>query len=93
MIFKENIEDYTESEFLEFLRGMSAKNSQLTGGDFVRHLDRSVEHFIKITEHPAQTDVIFYPQEGQEDSPEGILKIIKEWRAQNGKPGFKAESS
>ncbi|RMS18304.1 Colicin/pyocin immunity protein [Pseudomonas savastanoi] len=42
-----------------------------------------------MTEHPAQTDVIFYPEEGQEDTPEGILKTIKEWRAKNGKPGFK----
>ncbi|RMM38271.1 Colicin/pyocin immunity protein [Pseudomonas amygdali pv. lachrymans] len=52
-------------------------------------MDRLVKHFVKVTEHPAQTDVIFYPEEGQEDTPEGILKTIKEWRAKNGKPGFK----
>ncbi|HCP3240855.1 bacteriocin immunity protein, partial [Escherichia coli] len=23
------------------------------------------------------------------DSPEGIVKEVKEWRAKNGKPGFK----
>jgi hypothetical protein len=89
MIFKEKLEEYTEEEFLEFLRGMSSKHNNLRGDELIRYRDRIVDHFIKITEHPAQTDVIFYPEEGQEDSPEGVLKTIKEWRARNGKPGFK----
>jgi hypothetical protein len=50
-----------------------------------------VKHFEAITEHPGRSDVIFYPKEGQEDSPEGILKEVKEWRALNNKPGFKPE--
>ncbi|WP_163019869.1 bacteriocin immunity protein, partial [Pseudomonas viridiflava] len=41
------------------------------------------------TEHPAKTDVIFYPEDDQEDRPESILNTIKKWRAKNGKPGFK----
>ncbi|WP_122386231.1 bacteriocin immunity protein [Pseudomonas savastanoi] len=89
MIFKEELEDYTEEEFLEFLRGLSSQHIQLHGDEFVKHMDRLVKHFVKVTEYPAQTDVIFYPEEGQEDTPEGILKTIKEWRAKNGKPGFK----
>jgi hypothetical protein len=28
---------------------------------------------------------------GREDSPEGALQEIKEWRKANGKPGFKPE--
>lgn len=89
MIFKDRIEDYTEEEFLEFLKGFSSEHSQLCGEEFIKHMDRSIEHFVKITEHPARTDVIFYPEDDQEDSPEGILNTIKKWRANNGKPGFK----
>ncbi|MDK6923875.1 bacteriocin immunity protein, partial [Escherichia coli] len=48
-----------------------------------------LEHFVKITEHPDGTDLIYYPSDNRDDSPEGIVKEIKEWRAANGKPGFK----
>ncbi|WP_288095641.1 bacteriocin immunity protein, partial [Pseudomonas sp.] len=46
-----------------------------------------------VTEHPDRSDVIFYPREGQEDSPEGILKEVKAWRASNNKPGFKSDNN
>ncbi|WP_016598339.1 bacteriocin immunity protein, partial [Yersinia pestis] len=34
-------------------------------------------------------DLIYYPEDGADDSPEGILELVKKWRAENGKPGFK----
>lgn len=34
---------------------------------------------------------LFYPSKTREDTPEGVVKEIKEWRAANGKPGFKPE--
>lgn len=52
MIFKEKLEDYTEEEFLEFLRGLSSQHIQLHGDEFVKHMDRLVKHFVKVTEHP-----------------------------------------
>lgn len=91
MIFKERLEDYTEAEFLEFLKGFSNFPDGLQGKALEVHLDRLLEHFLVVTEHPDGSDVIFYPKEGQEDSPEGILKEVKEWRAANNKPGFKPE--
>ncbi|MCP1495400.1 DNA-binding transcriptional ArsR family regulator [Pseudomonas migulae] len=91
MIFKERLEDYTEAEFLAFLQGFSLFPEGLHGKALEVHLDRLLEHFLVITEHPDGSDVIFYPKEGQEDSPEGILKEVKEWRAANNKPGFKPE--
>ncbi|WP_016676051.1 bacteriocin immunity protein, partial [Yersinia pestis] len=48
-----------------------------------------VRHFTKITEHPSGSDLIYYPEDGADDSPEGILELVKKWRAENGKPGFK----
>ena len=92
MIFlKERCEDYTESEFLEFLVGFFELPDGLEGSALGSYTDRRIDHFIKVTEHPDGSDVIFYPKEGQEDSPAGILKEVKEWRARNNKPGFKPE--
>jgi hypothetical protein len=91
MIFKEKLEDYTESEFLAFLEGFSHYPNGLKGRALEAHLDHLLVHFELVTEHPGRSDVIFYPKEGQEDSPEGILKEVKEWRARNNKPGFKPE--
>ena len=50
---------------------------------------QNVLEFERITEHPNGSDVIFYPPKGREDSPERVVKEVKEWRARNGKPGFK----
>ncbi|PQQ32849.1 bacteriocin immunity protein [Photorhabdus akhurstii] len=44
---------------------------------------------MRLSEYPDGTDILFYPSPGQDDSLEGIVKQIKEWRARNGKPGFK----
>ncbi|CAI8829026.1 bacteriocin immunity protein [Pseudomonas sp. IT-P294] len=85
------IEDYTESEFLEFLRELFEGGEDLTADEFDQYMTERVNHFEEITEHPGRSDVIFYPKEGQEDSPEGILKEVKEWRALNNKPGFKPD--
>lgn len=86
---KEKYEDYTEREFLEFLRGFFEFPAGLEGDALSDYTDKRIDHFNEITEHPDCSDVIFYPKEGQEDSPEGILKTVKQWRARNNKPGFK----
>ena len=91
IIFKEKLEDYTEAEFLAFLGEFFHQTSGLKGQQLEEYRDRLLEHFEFVTEHPGRSDVIFYPKEGQEDSPEGILKEVKEWRAANNKPGFKPD--
>ncbi|WP_248742872.1 MULTISPECIES: bacteriocin immunity protein [unclassified Pseudomonas] len=85
------IEDYTESEFRAFLTELFEGGEELSGDEFDRYMMRRVIHFELVTEHPDRSDVIFYPKEGREDSPEGILKEVKEWRALNNKPGFKPD--
>ncbi|TDB56819.1 bacteriocin immunity protein [Photorhabdus khanii] len=84
MKLKEKLEDYTEVEFLEFAR-------KVCNADYVTEdeADVAVQSFILLSEHPDGTDIFFYPSPDQDDSPEGIVKKIKEWRAKNGKPGFK----
>lgn len=91
MIFKEKLENYTEAEFLTFLSEFFHQTSGLKGGALEEYRNKLLEHFESVSEHPGRSDVIFYPEEGQEDSPEGILKTVKEWRAANNKPGFKPE--
>ncbi|RAW92346.1 hypothetical protein CKY01_05260 [Photorhabdus laumondii subsp. clarkei] len=46
-------------------------------------------HWIEYQNTASGGDLIFYPEEGIEDNPEGVLKVIKEWRARRDKPGFK----
>lgn len=86
MKFKSKFEEYTESEFIALI-------NRLVEGDYSseREHDAIVDNIVKISEHPSGSDILYYPAEGVEDSPAGALKAIKEWRAANGKPGFKPE--
>jgi hypothetical protein len=87
--FREKLEDYTEGEFLNFLRELFHPHEHLDDNAAATHLENVTEHFIKVTEHPAGTDLLCYPRPGVPDTPEGILQEVKEWREKNGKPGFK----
>lgn len=80
---KINYEDYSEREFLELV-------TKVFNADFLTEedADKAVWEVVRLSEHPSGTDIVFYPSADAEDSPEGILKVIKEWRAMNGKPGF-----
>ncbi|MGV8268283.1 pyocin-S1/S2 immunity protein, partial [Pseudomonas aeruginosa] len=51
---------------------------------------QAVLEFKKLTEHPSGSDLLYYPNENREDSPAGVVKEVKEWRASKGLPGFKA---
>ncbi|MCC8456491.1 bacteriocin immunity protein [Photorhabdus aegyptia] len=83
MELKNKLEEYTENEFMELiLRIILDEGTE-------EEQDTLLEGFIKITEYPSGSDLIYYPKNGEDDSPEGILKTIKEWRAKNDKPGFK----
>ncbi|KAE9639892.1 hypothetical protein EJA70_27025 [Pseudomonas sp. PB103] len=79
-------EDYTEFDYMNLIH-------RLFKGDYSseKELDEIVELIVDAAEHPAGSNVLYYPAEGVEDSPEGVLNTIKEWRAANGKPGFKPQ--
>jgi len=84
---KKTIADFTELEFLAFLRLIDEKNDS---GD-EEALDILLEQFETISEHPTGTDLLYWPESEYMGEAEQVLKIIKEWRAANGKPGFKSE--
>jgi hypothetical protein len=91
MIMREKYEDYTEAEFLQFLRGLYEERDDLSPDEFEDFIDKGVMHFELVTEHPDRSDVIFFPKEGCESTPEDVLRVVKEWRAANNKPGFKPD--
>ena len=76
--------NYTESDFLELVRKICHAEGQTEEDE-----NRWVREFKRLTEHPAGSDLIFYPEEGKDYSPEGIVREVKEWRKENGKSGFK----
>lgn len=78
------ISDYTAAEFLEFVKKICIAEGATEEED-----DKLVDEFERLTEHPDGSDLIYYPRDNREDSPEGIVKEVKEWREKNGKPGFK----
>jgi hypothetical protein len=83
---KDRFEDYTELEFTNFLKDIFLVNS----ASEAEH-NLWVRHFRKVTEYPGGADILFYPLPGADCSPEGVVKTVKQWRAENGKPGFKPE--
>lgn len=89
---KQKFEDYTQEEFIEFLnefRFATRKDNSLKGQQLEKYLDALFDHFIEITEHPAQGDLLAYPENPGDDEPENIVKIVKEWRKSQGLPLFK----
>lgn len=82
MVLKSSLADYTQAEFLQLIHAIESAATE-------QERDDLLEHFIQVTGHPAGSDLIYYPEADADDSPEGILQAIKEWRSTNGLPGFK----
>ncbi|ERH69142.1 bacteriocin immunity protein [Serratia marcescens] len=81
---KKTISDYTEAEFLNFVKKIFDVQNTTEEEDI-----RNILEFKRLCEHPSGSDLIYYPDENREDSPEGVVKEVKEWRFKSGKPGFK----
>ena len=82
---KKDITDFTEDEFIAFMHKILAENVAPT--DDV--LDVLLEEFCEITGHPDGTDLIYYPEADSCGSAEDVTRVVKEWRAAQGLPGFK----
>lgn len=79
------ISEFTEEEFLKFVKKIY--NDEYATEE--EHTEAILE-FKVLAEHPAGSDLIFYP-EPDKIGPEAIVKEIKEWRAAQSKSSFKAE--
>lgn len=87
MTQKSTISEYTELEFLNFIKSIINPPDNVSD----QELDAQIMVFKALSEHPNGSDLIYWPEAGGLDTPEEILRVIKEWRAANGKPGFKPE--
>ncbi|OPE59119.1 bacteriocin immunity protein [Pseudomonas syringae pv. tomato] len=87
MIMKNDITDYTEDEFVSFMHKLLAENKAATD----EILDVLLDQFCEMTGHPDGTDLIYYPEEGSSGSAEDVTRVVKEWRAAEGLPGFKED--
>lgn len=61
MELKQRIEDYTESEFIEFLTEFFKNIHNLKGKELESHIDSLVAHFDKIVHHPEGNGLLFTP--------------------------------
>jgi protoporphyrinogen oxidase len=85
-LLKNSISEYTETEFIELLKELANEDEEAETDD---RADLLLLHFEKMSEHPDGSDLIYYPEDGADNSPEGITRTVKEWRAAQGLPGFK----
>ncbi|EGL5949946.1 bacteriocin immunity protein [Salmonella enterica] len=83
---KKMISDYTEAEFLAFVKRLFNVQNTTEEEDI-----KNILEFKRLCEHPSGSDLLYYPDDSREDSPEGVVQEVKEWRAKNGKPGFKQD--
>jgi hypothetical protein len=82
---KKIFSDFTETEFLEFIISITDPTDDVSE----KELDLRISRFKEISEHPSGSDLIYWPEADGLDTPEEILRIVKEWRASNQKPGLK----
>ena len=85
---KNKIDEYTEAQFIRFMEEIRTANKSAPESV----LNELLDTFCQITEHPDGTDLIYYPEEGADNTNEGIVQTIKQWRKANGMPGFKPDN-
>ena len=83
---KMTMSDHTEAQFILFMQEIFTANNNGTPDEI---LDELLDQFRSLTEHPAGSDLIYWPEDESQCTPEGITKTVKEWREANGFPGFK----
>lgn len=81
-----SISEYTETQFTCLLQEIFTANRNGTPDEV---LDELLDQFRAVTGHPDGSDLIYWPEDESQCTPEGITKTVKEWREANGLPGFK----
>lgn len=83
MELQSSIDQYTEDDFI----GLINEIIEAQGSD--AYQDELLENFIAVTEHPDGSDLIYYPDNPADATPERIVEIVKRWRRSQGLPCFK----
>lgn len=80
---KKSLSEYSEEEFMAVLNWFWNEDvSEVEENEFA-------DRFNELVEHPAKSDLIFYPETNREDSPQGIVNEIKKWYHEKGKVCFR----
>ena len=86
MMQKRTVGEFTRAEFVEFVRSICAMEGVASEAED----DRRVLHFESVIEpHPAGADLIFWPEEGHDGSPEDVTNEVERFFAQRGGPVFR----
>lgn len=78
------LNDYTENEFIQFVTDIVEVNSNSE-----EEYHSLVSKFEELVQHPRGNGLIYYPEDVEDDSPEGIVQTIKILRKSKGLPLFK----
>lgn len=84
------ISDYTEEQFISIVEEIFAANRNGTPEVVLADM---LDNFCELAEHPSGTDLIYWPEDETQCTPQGITAIVKEWRADHGLTGFKRQAS
>ncbi|WP_312064018.1 bacteriocin immunity protein [Pantoea septica] len=77
MILKPKFEEYTEAEFTQLVTEICS------AGGSEDYQEKLLENFIKVTEHPDGSDLI-YCTDNDDLTPEKIVITVREWRNKQG---------
>ncbi|MCE0826598.1 bacteriocin immunity protein [Buttiauxella sp. A2-C2_NF] len=89
MNMNDKFEQYTESEFIQFVSAFFENPNGLKGKELSEYIDRLQKHFVKVTMHPNGNGLIFNTPDEIECSPHGITGEVVRWRKSQGLPLFK----
>ncbi|MGY2440226.1 bacteriocin immunity protein [Pseudomonas allokribbensis] len=79
---RDTLSDYTRQELKELIVSIEEAETE-------DELGSLVDHFNKIVPHPAGSDLLFYPEAGADESPDGIVRTIDAYCVLNGMHRFK----
>lgn len=79
------ISDFTETQFIRFVQEIRTVNTNTSD----EALGELLEQFRVLTGHPDGSDLIYYPEDGADNSSEGITETVRTWCEANGLPSFK----
>ncbi|MCM5705817.1 bacteriocin immunity protein [Larsenimonas salina] len=84
-LFKPRFEDYTREEFMGLIKAIFDVENNIDIHDEL------IGQFIVVSQHPDGSDLIFYPEEPPEVTPEKVFDQVEQWRKAHSLPGFKGE--
>jgi hypothetical protein len=86
------MEEYTENEIIEILNEFYSdlrSSPSPKGQELEEYLDVILDKIITVVGTPKAGDFIYYPTKPENDSPEGVIEEIVNWRKSQGLPLFK----